>query len=141
MPKFWPSGHTFLNAVHKQLPLATKMKFDGPDVSQLRKRFAKTITSQGHNMLDGLLNYSTDRRMTSDMCLKHPWFTESPLPIDPSMFPMWPAKSEKSSGSGQKTPPAPAPGANAKEADLDDKTGFSIAAAPQQRGGGFTLKF
>jgi cell division cycle 2-like protein len=130
--KRWPG--------YKQLPLATKMKFDGPDVSQLRKKFAKTITSQGHHMLDGLLNYSTDRRMTCDQCLKHPWFTESPLPIDPSMFPMWPAKSEKTS-SGQKTPPAPAPGANAKEADLDDKTGFSIAAAPQQRGGGFTLKF
>ncbi len=26
--------------------------------------------------------------------LKHPFFRETPLPIDPSLFPTWPAKSE-----------------------------------------------
>ena len=84
-----------------------------------------------------------EKRTTATDALNHPWFTESPMPIDPSMFPMWPAKSEKTAG-GQKTPPAPAPGAghindDQNQPDLD--AGFSIAAAPQQRGGGFTLKF
>lgn len=41
------------------------------------------------------LTYCPSKRILSDEGLKHEYFRESPLPIDPSMFPTWPAKSEQ----------------------------------------------
>lgn len=41
------------------------------------------------------LTYCPSKRILSDAALKHEYFRESPLPIDPSMFPTWPAKSEQ----------------------------------------------
>merc|ERR1712226_1340155 len=99
--KRWPG--------YKQLPLSSKMKFDGPDGSQLRKRFAKSITRHGHNLLDGLLAYSTEKRITASGAINHPWFTEAPAP-----------------GAGH------IDGEDGGGANLETGN-FSIAAAPQQR--------
>ena len=44
---------------------------------------------------DRFLTYDPTRRRTAEESLKHKFFSESPLPIDPSMFPTWPAKSEQ----------------------------------------------
>lgn len=41
------------------------------------------------------LTYCPAKRITADEALKHEYFRESPLPIEPSMFPTWPAKSEQ----------------------------------------------
>jgi cell division cycle 2-like protein len=41
------------------------------------------------------LTYSPSKRITADNAIKHEFFKESPQPIDPSMFPTWPAKSEQ----------------------------------------------
>lgn len=41
------------------------------------------------------LTYCPSKRIVSDEALKHEYFRETPLPIDPSMFPTWPAKSEQ----------------------------------------------
>jgi cell division cycle 2-like protein len=41
------------------------------------------------------LTYSPSKRITADNGIKHEFFKESPQPIDPSMFPTWPAKSEQ----------------------------------------------
>lgn len=41
------------------------------------------------------LTYCPSKRILSDEGLKHEYFRETPLPIDPSMFPTWPAKSEQ----------------------------------------------
>ena len=40
------------------------------------------------------LTYNPAKRITADDALRHPYFQESPLPIEESMFPTWPAKSE-----------------------------------------------
>ena len=51
--------------------------------------------------LDGLtlprwfLTYFPGRRVSAEDGLKHEYFRETPLPIDPSMFPTWPAKSQQ----------------------------------------------
>lgn len=34
------------------------------------------------------------RRISAEEALKSEYFKETPLPVDPSMFPTWPAKSE-----------------------------------------------
>lgn len=41
------------------------------------------------------LTYCPSKRILSDEALKHEYLRETPLPIDPSMFPTWPAKSEQ----------------------------------------------
>lgn len=41
------------------------------------------------------LTYYPGRRINAEDGLKHEYFRETPLPIDPSMFPTWPAKSEQ----------------------------------------------
>ena len=41
------------------------------------------------------LTYNPSKRITAGDALKHEYFRESPVPIDPSMFPTWPAKSEQ----------------------------------------------
>lgn len=41
------------------------------------------------------LTYFPGRRVSAEDGLKHEYFRETPLPIDPSMFPTWPAKSEQ----------------------------------------------
>lgn len=41
------------------------------------------------------LTYFPGRRINAEEGLKHEYFRETPLPIDPSMFPTWPAKSEQ----------------------------------------------
>lgn len=41
-----------------------------------------------------LLTYDPVRRLSAEDALKHEFFKETPLPIDPSLFPTWPAKSE-----------------------------------------------
>lgn len=40
------------------------------------------------------LTYFPGRRITAEEALRHEFFKETPVPVDPSMFPTWPAKSE-----------------------------------------------
>lgn len=41
------------------------------------------------------LTYCPAKRISADEALKHEYFRETPLPIEPAMFPTWPAKSEQ----------------------------------------------
>ena len=54
------------------------------------------------------LTYNPLKRVTAEEALKHDFFPEAPLPVDPSMFPTWPAKSEmsrtRSHGNSPKAP-------------------------------------
>jgi len=43
--------------------------------------------------------YNPSKRVTAEDGCRHDFFTESTLPVDPSMFPTWPAKSEQSRAS------------------------------------------
>lgn len=46
-------------------------------------------------LLFRFLTYYPGRRINAEDGLKHEYFLETPLPIEPSMFPTWPAKSEQ----------------------------------------------
>ncbi|GMR36587.1 hypothetical protein PMAYCL1PPCAC_06782 [Pristionchus mayeri] len=111
--------------------------------NQLRKRFpAKIISENGFRLLNELLKYDPELRITAGEALKQEWFTESPEPIAREMFPTFPAKSEQ----GKKPPPGPAPKAvnmpevSAEHSQLlkDLKVGLDQAANAAR---GFTLKF
>lgn len=52
------------------------------------------LTELGQAQLQKFLTYDPAQRITAEDALQHPYFSETPLPIDPSMFPTWPAKSE-----------------------------------------------
>nr|XP_022906072.1 serine/threonine-protein kinase PITSLRE [Onthophagus taurus] len=139
--KIWPG--------FKQLPAVQKMKFAEFPVSNLRNRFSM-LTELGLGLLCKFLTYDPVQRVTAEDALKHGYFNEAPLPIDPSMFPTWPAKSELGHRRAMAASPKPPSGGREYKqlrADGDDDGyGFriGISAADSRRlamGGGFSLKF
>lgn len=128
-----------------QLPAVKKMKFTDYPVSNLRSKF-NTLSEIGLGLLIKFLTYDPSKRVSAEEALKHSYFNEPPLPIDPAMFPTWPAKSEL----GQKralaaSPKPPSAGGEFKKLgdDADDGYGFRIGMGVDHRrsGPGFNLKF
>ena len=56
------------------------------------------LSAEGLQLLKDLLCYDPKKRISCDEALKADYFMEDPRPIDPSMFPTWPAKSEQEPG-------------------------------------------
>ncbi|KAI8589215.1 kinase-like domain-containing protein [Geranomyces variabilis] len=87
------------------LPLLKTFNFVNQPYSNLRSRFAY-LTENGLDLLSQLLTFDPKKRITAEQALRHPYFTEAPLPKDPSLFPTFPSK-----GAGEKrkvyTPSAP----------------------------------
>lgn len=137
--KIWPGFN--------KLPAVQKMKFTEYPVSNLRSRFSM-LTEQGQAMLQKFLTFDPVQRTTADDALQHPYFTETPLPIDPSMFPTWPAKSELGHRRAlAASPKPPSGGGEYKQLGGDgdeDGLGFRIGmnvSENRRMGGGFSLKF
>ena len=156
---------------YDQLPLVKKMTFTDYPVSQLRKKFATLTSELGLSLLQGLLTYDPKQRLTAEMALKHSYFKEMPLPIDPAMFPTWPAKSEVGWKRALVTSPKPPSGGMQfkklvcstnnfflnlftnklffSQGVDDENSGFSLSATyasysesrKMQMGSGFSLKF
>ncbi|KAK2172916.1 hypothetical protein NP493_918g00000 [Ridgeia piscesae] len=131
-----------------QLPAMKKCTFTEYPYNQLRNRFGSLLTDKGFDCMNRFLTYNPDRRITAEEALKHEYFRESPLPIDPSMFPTWPAKSEQPARVHGNTPKPPSGGkAYAKLMDEDDDSryqGFHLVHATKgvaASGPGFALKF
>jgi len=100
--KIWPG--------YRDLPNVTKMKFIDSPVSRLKEKFPERMLSDsGMSLLKGLLTYDPKSRMSCEAALKADYFRENPLPIDPSMFPTWPAKSEQEPGDKLKQAASPKP--------------------------------
>ncbi|KAG5684671.1 hypothetical protein PVAND_013888 [Polypedilum vanderplanki] len=138
-------------AGYDQLPLVKKMSFTDYPVSQIRKKFATNTSPLGLSLLQGLLTYDPKQRLTADAGLNHEYFKEMPLPIDPSMFPTWPAKSEVGWKRAMVTSPKPPSGGTQfkKLGAEDENTGFTLSGTytsySESRklamGSGFSLKF
>ncbi|XP_031564784.1 cyclin-dependent kinase 11B-like [Actinia tenebrosa] len=79
---------------YSELPHVKKMTFTEYPYNQLRNNFGTYLTDKGFDLLNRFLTYDPSRRITAEEALKHEYFNESPLPVDPDMFPTWPAKSE-----------------------------------------------
>ncbi|XP_025836296.1 serine/threonine-protein kinase PITSLRE isoform X2 [Agrilus planipennis] len=138
--KIWPGFN--------KLPAVQKMKFTEYPVSNLRTRF-HMLSELGQALLQRFLTYDPVQRVTAEDALQHSWFTETPLPIDPSMFPTWPAKSELGHRRAlAASPKPPSGGREFKElgGDGEDSLGFRISGTVIENrrmpmGGGFSLKF
>ncbi|CAD7081158.1 unnamed protein product [Hermetia illucens] len=151
--KIWP-GYKDLPAV--QNLISQNPHFTEYPVSNLRRRFSNKASELGMSLLQGLLTYDPKQRFTAEQALKSPYFKELPLPIDPSMFPTWPAKSELGARKAlASSPKPPSGGSQFKQLGRDDipavqtaassKTGFVLNANMDQRqlamAPGFSLKF
>jgi len=101
-----------------------KVKFVDYPVSSLRNKFPEKILSEtGLDLLKDLLTYDPKKRITCEEALNSTYFTEKPVPIDPSMFPTWPAKSEQDPQDKLKkatSPKAPSGGHAFKKMHGDD---------------------
>merc|ERR1712136_580718 len=89
--KIWPG--------YNKLPAPQKMKFIEYPYATLRQKFpVNMLTESGMDLMKRFLTYDPKQRITCDEALKAEYFQESPMAIDPSMFPTWPAKSEMAAG-------------------------------------------
>jgi len=59
--------------------------------NNIKSRFP-FLSEKGLDLMSKLLTYDPKKRITAEEALKHPYFKESPLPKDPSMFPTFPSK-------------------------------------------------
>ena len=131
-----------------------KVKFVDYPVSSLRDKFPERMLSEsGLTLLKELLTYDPKKRITCEDALKSSYFSENPQPIDPSMFPTWPAKSEQNPHDKLKkgaSPKAPSGGHAFKSMQGDDdderavrSRGFNLLDNIQNRvpSAGFQLKF
>ncbi|PSN39779.1 Cyclin-dependent kinase 11B, partial [Blattella germanica] len=126
-----------------------KMTFTEYPVSQLRSRFGTMITDVGMDLMNKFLTYDPVQRVTAEDALRHDYFKEAPLPIDPAMFPTWPAKSELGHRKAAAASPKPPPGGHEYKqlGDTDEDVpvgGFHMGLVEKGRttsGPGFSLKF
>ncbi|XP_054464676.1 cyclin-dependent kinase 11B isoform X3 [Anoplopoma fimbria] len=136
--KIWPG--------YNELPAVKKMTFTEYPYNHLRKRFGALLSDQGFDLMNKFLTYCPSKRILSDEGLKHEYFRETPLPIDPSMFPTWPAKSEQQRVKRGTSPRPPEGGLGYSQLGDDDlkETGFHLTTSNQGAsavGPGFSLKF
>lgn len=136
--KIWPG--------YNDLPAVKKMTFTEYPYNNLRKRFGALLSDQGFDLMNKFLTYFPGRRVSAEDGLKHEYFRETPLPIDPSMFPTWPAKSEQQRVKRGTSPRPPEGGLGYSQLGDDDlkETGFHLTTTNQgasAAGPGFSLKF
>ncbi|RLU18409.1 hypothetical protein DMN91_008766 [Ooceraea biroi] len=140
--RIWPG--------YSKLPMVQKIPFAHYPVNNLRQRFSLSLSDLGIELLNKFLTYDPRQRVTAEDALMHGYFTEAPLPIDPQMFPTWPAKSEQGTRTTNASPKPPSGGREYKQlGDGDDadlsNSGFHMGLTEGGRappvGGGFHLKF
>ncbi|XP_014260844.1 cyclin-dependent kinase 11B [Cimex lectularius] len=134
--RIWPG--------YNKLPAVQKMNFTEFPVSTLRSCFRILPSEHGFNLLNGFLTYNPATRFTAETGLAHEYFRETPLAIDPAMFPTWPAKSEGSKVKKVCSPKPPSGGRDYKQLEDTDE-GFRMGGIDErtqlQGGPGFSLKF
>ncbi|CAN8243803.1 unnamed protein product [Cochlearia groenlandica] len=76
-----------------------KVNFVKQQYNLLRKKFPATsftgspvLSDAGFDLLNKLLTYDPERRITVDAALKHEWFNEVPLPKSKDFMPTFPAQ-------------------------------------------------
>ncbi|KAI9106265.1 kinase-like domain-containing protein [Phlyctochytrium arcticum] len=133
--RIWPSM--------KSLPGCKTFSFVNQPYNNLRSRFSY-LTENGLDLMSKLLTYDPEKRISAEDALRHPYFSEQPLPKDPSMFPTFPSK-----GAGEKrkvyaSPSAPkashGDGGRSNDGDDTGHPGLFDAVSAETSGAGFRLK-
>ncbi|KAB7502472.1 putative serine/threonine-protein kinase clkA, partial [Armadillidium nasatum] len=105
--KIWPG--------YSQMPVIKKTQFAYYPYNHLKERFKTRLSGEGFSLLNSFLTYNPAKRITCAEGLKHDYFyNEEPSPIDPAMFPTWPAKSENPHGGRTKKGVSPKPPSGGK---------------------------
>ncbi|XP_014210261.1 cyclin-dependent kinase 11B isoform X2 [Copidosoma floridanum] len=130
---------------YSKLPMVKKIPFAQYPVNSIRQRFGLSLSDLGIELLVKFLTYDPAQRITAEKALEHSYFSESPLPIDPAMFPTWPAKSEFGVRTVNASPKPPSGGKEFKalSEDEDNSSGFHMGSreAGRPAGVGFQLRF
>ncbi|TCD66381.1 hypothetical protein EIP91_001430 [Steccherinum ochraceum] len=106
---------------YTQLPLAKSISLPASYGSQLRQKFPY-ITAAGVDLLSQFLTYDPEMRITAEEAMKHPYFSESPLPKHPDLFGSFP-----SAAAGEKRGKLfDSPSAPTRKADYKLLTEFDI---------------
>ncbi|XP_067951485.1 cyclin-dependent kinase 11B-like isoform X2 [Watersipora subatra] len=122
-----------------EMPAMKKCNFSEYPYNTLKNRFAPGLLDDcGYDLLNKFLTYDPRKRVTAEDAKTHRYFDIHPLPVDPSMFPTWPARSEQPRGKREKTPKPPSGGQAYKLLNADD-VGFHLGATNPNTG--FNLKF
>ena len=141
--KIWPG--------YSELPLAKKIAFVEYPYNNLHNRLGKKLGKSGFDLINRFLTYCPERRITAEEALNHEFFKESPKPVDPAMFPTWPAKSEGGQLVRKAQSPKPPSGGKqfAKQMDGEDDdnllssqqtdSGFHMNLSASKKG--FNLRF
>ncbi|XP_031372286.1 cyclin-dependent kinase 10-like [Punica granatum] len=89
--KIWPG--------FSKLPGTAKAKFVKHPYNNLRKKFPATsftgstvLSESGFDLLNQLLTYDPEKRITADEALNHAWFQEVPLPTCKELMPTFPPR-------------------------------------------------
>ncbi|KAF2019554.1 Pkinase-domain-containing protein [Aaosphaeria arxii CBS 175.79] len=134
--KSWPGFYRLPNAKSLRLPRDTRGPKPGPVI---RTKFP-LLTNKGVELLTELLSMNPEGRPTAGDMLNHAYFTESPKPKPPEMFPTFPSKAGQERRR-KRSPNAPqrgdAPGMGGAEIDF---SGIFAGREEEQKGAGFMLK-
>ncbi|KAI9009143.1 kinase-like domain-containing protein [Hyaloraphidium curvatum] len=125
---------------YQNLPNAQTISFAHQPHNKLRTTLP-FMTQAGLDLLQQLLTYDPEQRITADGALKHAYFREAPAPKDPSMFPTFPSKA---SGEKQKafvSPSAPHAHDAAEEEEDVVAEGSLFELQSRTGAGSFNLSF
>lgn len=75
---------------YSALPLAKTITLPSPQPHQFRQRFHH-MTTAGIDLLASLLTYDPEQRISAEEAVRHPYFSESPLPKHPDLFGSFPS--------------------------------------------------
>lgn len=79
--KIWPA--------YPDLPIVKKTSFVPRPYSKLKEKFRDKLSDRGLDLMQGLLTYDPDRRLTAEQALTHSWFSEPPLAPSPDFMPTY----------------------------------------------------
>jgi cell division cycle 2-like protein len=100
---------------YKNLP-GSKVVFTKQPYNRLREKFPPTsfsgrptLSEAGFDLLNKLLTYDPERRISAEEALRHPWFSEVPLPKSRDFMPTFPAHNDKDRNVRRKVMKSPDP--------------------------------
>ncbi|XP_078171899.1 cyclin-dependent kinase G-2-like [Carex rostrata] len=100
---------------YKNLP-GSKVVFTKQPYNRLREKFPPTsfsgrptLSEAGFDLLNKLLTYDPERRISAKEALRHPWFSEVPLPKSRDFMPTFPAHNDKDRNVRRKVMKSPDP--------------------------------
>jgi len=79
------------------LPIAKKINFPHQPYNSLASNFNNRLSQAGFDLLNRMLTYDPEKRISAAEALEHPYWSETPLPKEPDMMPTFPSQADPSS--------------------------------------------